>query len=136
MEGVSSLHSFLKNKRFDFYKLKKDGIAPEDFTALFLPICRSGRIDRWITFHGFYDIAYLLKLLKIKSIPISMAMFAATAQHLLGTVTDLKHMARYCDGLLDSDLGLKKLAKLLDVKRIGIAHFAGSDSLLTAAVYT
>ncbi|XP_022146384.1 putative CCR4-associated factor 1 homolog 8 [Momordica charantia] len=136
MEDVSSLDSFLKNKGFDFYKLKKYGIAQEDFTTLFLPICRSGQIKRWITFHGFYDITYLLKLLKIKSIPISMATFATTAQHLLGTVSDLKHMARYCDGLLDGNLGLKKLAKLLDVKRIDNAHFACSDNLFTTSVYT
>lgn len=135
MEGVSSLDSFLKNKGFDFEKLRNDGIAPEEFTALFLPICRSGRIDRWITFHGSYDIAYLMKLLNVRSMATSMAIFAANAQQLLGTIVDLKYMARFCDGLLNGELGLNKLAKLLDVKRIGTAHFAGSDSLLTASVF-
>ncbi|XP_022153955.1 putative CCR4-associated factor 1 homolog 8 [Momordica charantia] len=136
MKGISLLDLFLKNNGFDFYKLKKDGIVPENFTTLFLPICHSGRIERLITFHGFYEIAYLLKRLKIKFIPIFMATFAATAQHLLGAISNLKHMARYCDGLLDGNLALKKFAKLLDVKRIGTAHFAGFDSLLTASIYT
>lgn len=135
MEGVSSLDSFLKNKGFDFEKLRSHGIAPQEFGRLFKPILRSGGIQRWITFHGSYDIAYLMKLVEIRFMPASMAAFAITAQRLFGTVTDLKHMARYCNGLLDGNLGLKKLAKLLDVNRIGTAHFGGSDSLLTASVY-
>ncbi|XP_038888808.1 probable CCR4-associated factor 1 homolog 6 [Benincasa hispida] len=135
MKKVSSLDSFLKNKGFDFEKLRSHGIKPKEFGRLFLPILQSGVIQRWITFHGFYDIGYLMKLVQIRFMPTSMATFATTAQRLLGTVTDLKHMARYCDGLLDDNLGLKKLAKLLGVNRIGTAHFAGSDSLLTASVY-
>ena len=64
--------------------------------------------------------------------PTSMSIFATTATHLLGTVTDLKYMARYSNYFLNGNLGLKKL---LQVNRIGTAHFAGSDSLLTASVY-
>ena len=63
-----------------------------------------------------------------------MSIFATTATHLLVTVTDLKHMARYSDYLLNTNLGLKKLAKLLQVNGIRTAHFAGSESLLTRSV--
>ena len=62
-----------------------------------------------------------------------MSIFATTDTHLLGTVTDLKHMARYSDYLLNGNLGLKKLAKLLQANDIVTAHFAGSDSFLTAS---
>ncbi|XP_023550519.1 putative CCR4-associated factor 1 homolog 8 [Cucurbita pepo subsp. pepo] len=135
MEGVYSLDSFLKNKGFNFNKLRSCGIAPEEFSRQFNPVIRSRRIQRWITFHGLYDIAYLMKFNNIISMPTSMSMFAIIAAHLLGTVTDLKHMARYSDYLFNGNLGLKKLAKLLQINRIGTAHFAGSDSLLTASVY-
>ncbi|XP_022967647.1 putative CCR4-associated factor 1 homolog 8 [Cucurbita maxima] len=135
MEGVYSLDSFLKNKGFNFNILRSCGISPEEFSRQFNPILRSGRIQRWITFHGLYDIAYLMKFTNIICMPTSMSNFAIMAAHLLGTVTDLKHMARYSDYLLNGNLGLKKLAKMLQVNRIGTAHFAGSDSLLTASVY-
>ena len=52
--------------------------------------------------------------------PTSMSIFATTGTHLLGIVTDLKHMARYSNYLLNNNLGLKKLAKL---NGIGTAHF-------------
>ncbi|XP_023511526.1 putative CCR4-associated factor 1 homolog 8 [Cucurbita pepo subsp. pepo] len=135
MEGVYSLDSFLKNKGFNFNILRSYGIAPQEFGKQFNPILRSGKIQRWITFHGLYDIAYLMKFTYIRCMPTSMSMFAISAAHILGTVTDLKHMARYSNNLLNGNLGLKRLAKLLQVNRTGTAHFAGSDSLLTAAVY-
>ena len=50
----------------------------------------------------------------------------------LGKVTDLKHMARCCDDLLNDNLSLKKFVKLIHVNRVGISHFAGSNSLPTA----
>lgn len=67
--------------------------------------------------------------------PVSRAIFAAIATNLLGTVTDLKHMARYSNYLRNDNLGLKKLEELLQVDRIGIAHFVGSDNLLTTSIY-
>lgn len=139
-DETTDLHSptsiqFLKSKGFDFNKHRNQGIPSPQFRRAFLPICCSNRIAKWLTFHGFYDVAYLLKLLMIKTMPQSLAVFAAKAQRLLGTVSDLKHIIRNCDYLLNGELGLEKLAKLLDVERNGTAHHAGSDSLLTASVY-
>ena len=91
-----------------------------------------------------------MKFTNIMCMPTSMSIFATTATHLLKTVTDLKHMARYSDYLLNGNLGLKKLAKLLQ-NHIGtqwhrlkknwrscsrlIVLLLRSDSLLTASVY-
>ena len=84
---------------------------------------------------SWYDIAYLMKSTNIMCMPTIMSIFATTATHLLGTVTDLKHMARYSDYLLNDNLGLKKLAKLPQVNGIGTAHIAVSCSLLTPSIY-
>ena len=48
-----------------------------------------------------------MKFTNIMCMPTSMSIFATTATHLLGTVTDLKHMARYSNYLLNDNLGLK-----------------------------
>lgn len=53
----------------------------------------------------------------------------------VGTVRDLKHMAQFCEGLEEGRLGLERLGELLDQKRIGQKHHAGSDSLLTACLH-
>ena len=94
MKGVySPPDSFLKNKEFDFNILRSYEISLHEFGRQFNPILRSpsGRIQRWVTFHGWYDIAYLMKITNIMCMPTSMSIFATTATHLLGTVTDLKH---------------------------------------------
>ena len=48
-----------------------------------------------------------MKFTNIMCMPTSMPIFATTTTHLLGTVTDLKHMARYSDYQLNDNLGLK-----------------------------
>ncbi|KAK0590260.1 hypothetical protein LWI29_024604 [Acer saccharum] len=48
---------------------------------------------------------------------------------------DLKLAAKYSEGLKDVEVGLAKLSRILHVRRLGEAHNAGSDSLLTAQVY-
>ncbi|BAF23817.1 Os08g0440300, partial [Oryza sativa Japonica Group] len=45
---------------------------------------------------------------------------------------DIKHLMRFCSNLHG---GLSRLGELLDVKRVGTCHQAGSDSLLTLGCY-
>ncbi|CAN1142000.1 CCR4-NOT transcription complex subunit 7 [Linum perenne] len=45
-------------------------------------------------------------------------------------------MAKSCHGICDMEIGLQRLADLLNIKREGEAHQAGSDSLLTALAYS
>ncbi|CAL8085632.1 unnamed protein product [Prunus armeniaca] len=45
-------------------------------------------------------------------------------------------MARYCRGFFGGEIGLIRVVKLLDAECSGEAHQAGSDSLLTAVVFS
>ena len=67
--------------------------------------------------------------------PCSVTEFAEMAGHAFRHVYDVKFMAKYCNGLMDGALGLERLSKILTVERLGEAHQAGSDSLLTARVF-
>ncbi|XP_038895744.1 putative CCR4-associated factor 1 homolog 8 [Benincasa hispida] len=128
--------SFLEQNGLDFNKLKKYGIPINLFTAKFVHIIRKHNVFRWVTFHGLYDIGYLIKAMGITEVlPETMEEFATVVVRRLGIVRDLKHMARFCEGLEDGKLGLERLGKLLDQKRYGLKHNAGSDSLLTASAH-
>jgi CCR4-NOT transcription complex subunit 7/8 len=65
-----------------------------------------------------------------------LAGFTSLLGIVFGDVVDIKYMARFCQGLRGGELGLAAIAKILNVERVGGAHHAGSDSLLTARVYT
>ncbi|XP_008449177.1 putative CCR4-associated factor 1 homolog 8 [Cucumis melo] len=67
------------------------------------------------------------------TMPKSMMEFAIVTQRHLGTVNDLKHMIHNCERLMNGELGLKRLAELLNVN--DTIFNGGSDSLLIALVY-
>lgn len=125
----------LKSQGIDFCKNYTQGVDPDRFAFLFwssgLP-CNPNKI--WITFHGAYDIAYLMKLISRQRLPDHMHMFFYFVTAYFGRdVFDVKHLIKSCNGLYG---GLENVAKILKVERvIGRAHNAGSDSLLTWAVY-
>ncbi|XP_004151393.1 putative CCR4-associated factor 1 homolog 8 [Cucumis sativus] len=133
LSSPTSMQYLKNNKGFEFKKQRKDGIPSAEFRRAFLPIFSSNRITKWITFHGIYDVAYLLKLMIIKAMPESMVEFAIIAQRFLGTVNDLKYMIGHCERLMKGELGLKRLAELLDVN--DTVFSGGSDSLLIALAY-
>ncbi|KAH0992311.1 hypothetical protein GBA52_003794 [Prunus armeniaca] len=131
--------SLLKRNGLDFARLGQFGISVTEFVFGFLRVLRihRGLHDlTWVCFHGLYDLAYLLKLLTQKPLPDSVVMFAKALGVVFGTIYDVKFMARYCRGFFGGEIGLARVAKLLDVERSGEAHQAGSDSLLTAAVFS
>ncbi|CAK9173613.1 unnamed protein product [Ilex paraguariensis] len=137
-DHVSSSIELLKRNGIDLVKNKRDGVDAYTFADKFCEILvRYGRDRvRWVTFHGLYDLAYMLKIVIRDELPSSIMGYVEHIGHVFGRVYDVKFMAKYCHGLLDGELGLEKLAKLLDVERFGEAHQAGSDSLLTAATFS
>ncbi|XP_052170406.1 putative CCR4-associated factor 1 homolog 8 [Diospyros lotus] len=118
-----------KNRR------RRDAVDMLHFSIAFNEILSNHKNLKWVTFHGLYDFAYLWRLLSGQDLPNSTLEFSVMLGRVFGSVYDVKYMARFCEGLMDGELGLEKLSKILEVKRLGRAHQAGSDSLLTANVF-
>ncbi|XP_050234443.1 probable CCR4-associated factor 1 homolog 11 [Mercurialis annua] len=123
---------FLEKQGMDFKMLREKGIHSSEFIRLLvstgLVMNRYSNLI-WITFHGCYDLGFLVKLLSKKKLPDDIGSFLGLVRYYLGyRIYDLKLMS-YFNGLYG---GLEKIANLLNVCRVvGKSHQAGSDSLLT-----
>ncbi|CAN0928935.1 Putative CCR4-associated factor 1 homolog 8 [Linum grandiflorum] len=126
---------FLAGHGIDFQKLKTHGVDRVKFGSMFRAVIgRRQRAIRWVSFHGVYDYAYIVKAVTFCPVAASPEAFVDVLGRVFDSVVDVKYMA----GLYKetgSEIGLQKLADALGVKRIGEAHTAASDSLLTALVY-
>ena len=122
----------LQQSGIDFKKNNEKGIHAQRFGELLMS---SGMVlndnVHWVTFHGGYDFGYIVKLLTGRKLPPTHADFFNLIKLYFPIVYDIKHLMKFHD-LYG---GLNRLAKLLDVERIGVCHQAGSDSLLTSCVY-
>ncbi|OAA54109.1 ccr4-not core complex subunit [Niveomyces insectorum RCEF 264] len=139
----------------DFSIMDRDGIDPVDFAALLIP---SGLVCfenvHWISFHGGYDFGYLTKLLHCKPLPSDEIEFDQIMKLYFPSTYDVKHLMKHAIRLLNAGQltpgdpastevlqkfehksGLENIAEALKVKRVGAAHQAGSDSLLTGRVF-
>ncbi|XP_048538945.1 probable CCR4-associated factor 1 homolog 11 [Triticum urartu] len=135
--------AMLKAHGMDFARLNQDGIDPGDFTDEFMRSGLNHRCPRrgrsapepltWVAFSGSYDFAYLAKMLFRRGnrrLPQKLEDFRRRVELLFGPwVLDAKYIAKTCSRLG----GLELVAGDLGVqRRAGVAHNAGSDSLLTA----
>ncbi|KAJ3687595.1 hypothetical protein LUZ61_016759 [Rhynchospora tenuis] len=127
---------FLKSNGMDFLKNYTEGVDQERFAEL---LWSSGLLTKfndktWITFHGTYDLAFLIKTISHDGLPDTMRKFLYRVTCYFGfDVFDVKHLSKSCNGLYGS---LENVAKILKTERIaGHAHQAGSDSLLISDVY-
>ncbi|KAK3037743.1 hypothetical protein RJ639_031114 [Escallonia herrerae] len=125
----------LKTNGIDLEENKKSGINSHFFAMKFKQILAANQRIQWVTFHGLYDLAYLLKIVTQARLPSSILEFVTLIGGYLGRVYDTKHMAQCCPSLSGDNLGLSRLAKLLKVERCGQSHQAGSDSLVTALAF-
>jgi hypothetical protein len=143
----------------DFARHAREGIDVGEFAELLMT---SGVIlneeIRWLTFHGGFDFAYLLHVLigggqgggggdagSTTALPASEADFFELMALYFPCMYDVKALARHLPAAaaaqhpqLASEVqhgGLDRLASSLRLARIGTAHQAGSDALLTAAAF-
>ncbi|KAL0732396.1 hypothetical protein Bca4012_008605 [Brassica carinata] len=127
---------FLKKHGVDLNKIRNEGVDmfKYGFFPKLLSALYSHKYVEFVTFQGAYDFAYVLCILNNGKLPETREKFASEVVRVFGEVYDLKVMAGFCDGL-GEHLGLSKLAQLLNIPRVGRAHHAGSDSLMTALVF-
>lgn len=86
----------------------------------------------WVTFHGGIDFAYLIKLAQNSDMPPDEQSFFQLMSSTFSNFYDVKEIKRDFEHLAG---GLSKVAKELDIDRIGTMHQAGSDSLITMRVF-
>merc|ERR1719225_1304230 len=123
----------LQNSGLEFEKHSTLGIEPSQFAEMLLS---SGLVlmdnVTWLTFHSAYDFGYLLSQLTCQSLPESESEFLETLKIYFPNLYDIKYLMLSTDNLMG---GLQKVANKLKMRRIGVQHQAGSDSLLTGQVF-
>jgi len=126
--------NLLKSAGIDFEKLKKNGIEHQKFAEIMKEsglVLNPKRI--WVSFHGSYDFAYLLKLLINENLPTSESEYIRLLGCYFPNYYDIRILIKDIDTYFHG--GLNKLIYELDIKRKGIKHQAGSDSIATIEAY-
>ena len=145
---------FLRDAGLDLEAHEKNGIDPQEFGSLLTTSGMAYDEDvRWISFHSGYDFAYLVKLLHINRLPDDETEYRDLLSRYFPTIYDIKYMIKDVQRLhlggesslspvatnilnnLGQKSGLQDLADELGIKRVGAAHQAGSDSLLTGRAF-
>ena len=125
--------SLLSNSGIDFMTLKKKGIPYNLFAEYF--IC-SGLVLNdevtWISFNGFSDFAYLLKMCLNVDLPENEDEFINLLDMYFPNYYDIRILSNSIDNLKG---GLNKISIQLGIERFGTLHQAGSDSIVTGDVF-
>ena len=146
---------FLENTGMDMEMHEMQGIDPNKFGSALIT---SGLVMaddiRWISFHSGYDFGYLVKIMHCKPLPEDEVEYRRLLEIFFPGIYDIKFMVKSAQRFqhVNGDVplsnaahnvlqqlankgGLQDLADELNVKRVGTAHTAGSDSLLTGKVF-
>ena len=87
---------------------------------------------KWITFHGSYDFAYLVRILSNQFLPEEETPFNDLLSIYFPHFYDVRHLIKNNTWIKGS---LTRIANDLDIRIIGNSHQAGSDSLVTSKVF-
>lgn len=124
----------LKNSGFNFENLKNNGINYKKFSK---GLMNSGLVlnpkTKWISYHGLYDFAYLLKALRNEAFPNNENDFIKTLQLYFPNFYDIKMLIKDNNDYFHG--GLNRLIFLLEIERQGIKHQAGSDAIATVEAF-
>lgn len=146
--------TMLAKSGIDFSQHEKNGIDPFEFGSLLIS---SGLVllddVHWVSFHSGYDFGYLMKIMLCSPLPEREEEFHDLLNIFFPSLYDIKYLMKHAgrnQAVNDSPLtpaaiqiltnlgqksGLQDIADELGVKRVGIAHQAGSDSLVTGEIY-
>lgn len=123
----------LQKSGINFPKISEEGIEFNFFSEI---LKKNGIIFNkkitWITFHGLYDLGYLLKIFSNKNLPEEKN-FLETLEEYFPNFYDLKFLLR---NSCFNNSGLKKLGKVCNIYLKGNSHQAGFDSLMTIEVFS
>ena len=127
---VNDSINLLKDAGIDFKNLTEFGIDPVQFAEQLLS---SGLVlneeVKWVTFHGSFDFAYLLKNLIYSELPPIKESFMEYIKIFFPNVYDQKIIVSEMTDIKSGSL--QKLAMDLDIRRTGNQHQARSDAMLT-----
>ena len=146
--------TMLAKSGVDFAMHEKNGIDPFEFASLLIS---SGLVllddVHWVSFHSGYDFGYLMKVMLCCPLPEDEEDFHKLMHIFFPSLYDIKYLMKHAarnQAVNDSPLtphaaqvlnnlgqkpGLQDIAEELGIKRVGIVHQAGSDSLVTGEVY-
>ena len=145
---------FLADHGLNLEEHEHNGIDPSEFGSM---LVSSGLVMledvKWISFHSGYDFAYLVKLMHCKELPEDESEYRHLLNIFFPSIYDIKFMIKHAIrsqsanntplspsavnllNNLGQKAGLQDLADELGIKRLGTAHQAGSDSMLTGKVF-
>ena len=146
---------FLASNGMNMEMHEMQGIDARDFGAMLITSGLAMFDDvRWVSFHSGYDFAYLVKIMHCKPLPDDEVEYRKLLSLYFPAIYDIKYMTKMTQRSqmvngstplsagaaqnllsLGAKSGLQDLADELGIKRIGAAHQAGSDSLLTGKVF-
>ena len=117
----------------DFRSFYNFGIDADYFAEIFTT---SGLIlnenVKWITFHGAYDFAYLVKVLNNEILPEEENDFNDLISLYFPTFYDVRQLIKNNTWMKGS---LSRIANDLNIRIVGNSHQGGSDSLVTSKVF-
>jgi len=133
-EYANDAIELLTNSGIKFEEHAAKGVNPQQFAEYLITSGLLFNEDvKWVSFHGGFDFAYLIRILNGKNLPDDESSFYNLLRTYFPAFYDVKYMVREVDTLKGG--GLNKIAYDLNVRRVGPQHQAGSDSLLTLATY-
>ncbi|KAK9493468.1 ribonuclease H-like domain-containing protein [Lipomyces doorenjongii] len=119
----------------DFKKHEEYGIDASTFAELFIS---SGLVledgVKWISYHSGYDFGYLISMMMNTSLPEEEEGFLNLVKLFFPSLYDVKYIMRSAT-TKNLKGGLQELADDLRVARVGPAHHAGSEALLTNSCF-
>jgi CCR4-NOT transcription complex subunit 7/8 len=125
--------ALLTNSGINFELLANRGIPHELFGEY---LTTSGLLlnedIHWVSFHGIYDFAYFLRVVTNLPLPETENGFFDALRLYFNNFYDIRFLVRFNENFRGS---LAKLGTELNIPRVGTQHQAGSDSLITSAIY-
>lgn len=124
----------LEKAKISFKCLLERGIEHETFCKWFMNSCLHANPElTWLSFHGAYDFAYLIKLATGKALPESLKGFNELRKSICPSVYDVKMLIQTNETF--KNYSLFRLAQIYKIPLLGTLHQAGTDACLTLELF-